>query len=159
MIIEPYLVGHRDACLALFDSNVPRYFYADERAGFETFLDAPLGPYFVGRLDGKIIAAGGYAEDRGRAGTWALCWGIVAAPLHHRGFGQELLKARLHALSELPGVQEVRINTTQHTSGFFERFGFVVTEIEQHGYGPELHRYAMLRNFGPSPIGGLSTVE
>ena len=110
MVIEPYRPDHRGACLTLFDSNVPRFFRAEERGEFETFLDAPPGPYLVGRIDGDVIAAGGYAEDRSQAGAWVLCWGMVAAPLHQQGFGRTLLHARLQALSELPGFREVRIN-------------------------------------------------
>ena len=145
MVIEPYRPDHRGACLALFDSNVPRFFRAQERGEFETFLDAPPVEYLVGRIDGDVIAAGGYAEDRSQAGAWVLCWGMVAAPLHQRGFGRALLHARLQALSELPGFREVRMNTSQHTRGFFERFGFIVTEIERDAFGPGLHRYAMSR--------------
>jgi GNAT superfamily N-acetyltransferase len=145
MVIEPYRPGHRRACLKLFDSNVPRFFRAEERGEFEAFLDSPPGPYLVGGIDGEVIAAGGYAEDRTESGTWILCWGMVAAPFHQQGFGRTLLDARLQALSKLRGVREVRINTSQHTRGFFERFGFVVTEIEQDGFGPGLHRCAMSR--------------
>jgi hypothetical protein len=141
--LEPYRPEHRGECLTLFDSNVPRFFRAEERGEFEAFLDAPPGPYLVGLADGGVIAAGGYAEDRRGAGVWLLCWGMVAAPLHQQGFGRTLLDARLRALSEKAGFREVRVNTSQHTSGFFGRFGFVVTEIESDGFGPGLHRYAM----------------
>ena len=145
MVIEHYRPDHREACLALFDSNVPRFFRAEERGDFERFLESPPGPYLVGRIDGEIVAAGGYAEDQSQAGVWVLCWGMVAAPLHQQGLGRTLLHARLEALSEVPGLREVRINTSQHTSGFFERFGFTVTEIEQDGFGEGLHRHAMSR--------------
>ena len=147
MLIEPYGPEHRRTCLALFDSNVPRFFRAEERGEFERFLDALPGPYLVGRLDGKVIAAGGYAEDGRGTGSWILCWGMVASRLRNQGFGRMLLDARLAALNELAGFRQVRINTSQHTRGFFERFGFHVTEIEQDGFGPGLHRYAM--SFGP----------
>ena len=145
MVIEPYRPDHRGACLALFDSNVPRFFRAEERGEFEAFLDAPPGPYLVGRVDAEVIAAGGYAEDASQPGIWMLCWGMVAAPLHRQGFGRALLHARLQALGALPDLREVRINTSQHTRGFFERFGFLVTEIEPDGFGPGLHRCAMSR--------------
>ncbi len=144
MLIEPYRADHRDACLGLFDSNVPRFFLAEERGEFETFLNATPGPYLVGTIGGQVIAAGGYAEDRSQVGAWVLCWGMVTGSLHKHGFGRALLQARLRALGELPDFREVRINTSQHTRGFFERFGFIVTAVEQDGLGPGLHRHAMV---------------
>jgi hypothetical protein len=144
MVIEPYRPVHRDACLALFNSNVPSFFLANEKGEFESFLDAPPGPYFVGRRGEEIVAAGGYAEDLREPGTWILCWGMVAAHLHQQGLGRTLLTARIQAMRKLPGFQRARINTSQHTCGFFERFGFVVIEVAPDGFGQGLHRYAML---------------
>ncbi|MDB5440025.1 MAG: family N-acetyltransferase [Caulobacteraceae bacterium] len=145
MMIEPYQPGDRDACLAVFDSNTPRFFRPDEREAFAAFLDAPPGPYLVGRREGAIVACGGYGEDPCAPGSWLLCWGMVVAHLHRQGLGRALLQARLRAAAEAPGFRELRLNTSQHSSGFFERLGFVVTEVERDGYGPGLDRYAMSR--------------
>ena len=37
--LRPYSQADRERCLAIFDSNVPRFFAPDERELFATFLD------------------------------------------------------------------------------------------------------------------------
>jgi hypothetical protein len=47
MDVRPYSSADRPACLAVFDSNTPRFFHPGERRNFETFLDAPFCSYLV----------------------------------------------------------------------------------------------------------------
>src|SRR5260370_31745648 len=67
MDVRPYQSSDRDACLALFDSNVPRFFAALERGGFESFLDAPDCSYFVMEHEGAVLGCGG--ESQGTDGA------------------------------------------------------------------------------------------
>jgi ribosomal protein S18 acetylase RimI-like enzyme len=134
----------RDACLALFDSNVPDFFLEGERPEFEAFLDDLAGPYVVLLRDGEIVACGGYAlRDRGRVAD--LCWGIVRRDLHGRGFGRELTEGRIARAVAEPRVTEIALKTSQHTVGFYERLGFVTLSVEIDGYGPGLDRCEMRR--------------
>jgi hypothetical protein len=84
----------------------------------------------VARLHRSALITGGLTR-----------WAVEALFATDHRDGRSCL--HLQALGELPGSREVRINTSQHTRAFFERFGFVVTEVEQEGFGPGLHRYAM----------------
>ena len=54
-IVRPYEPGDRDACLALFESNVPVFFDVSEREGFADFLDEMHWPYQVIVRDGRIV--------------------------------------------------------------------------------------------------------
>jgi len=58
-----------------------------------------------------------------------------------------LTAARLRTACAAPGVEQVRFDTSQHTQGFYRRFGFVVEGITPDGYGPGLDRWDMLVRF------------
>lgn len=144
--IRPYAPSDLDACLAVFDSNVPRYFITAERAGYREFLENLPGPYLVlTDAGGAIVACGGYAigdDDPTRAD---LCWGMVRQEKHRRGYGRTLTHARIDAAKTDPRVKVIRLDCSQHTTGFYERFGFRVTSVERDGYGPGLDRCEMRR--------------
>lgn len=148
--------GDRAACLRLFDSNVPEYFRAAERAEFERFLDALPGPYLVlGGGDDDPVACGGYAlAGGGRRAD--LCWGMVRSDLHGRGIGRILTLERLDRAMVHPGVEVVWLSTSQRTTGFYERLGFEVVSTERNGYGPGLDRCDMRLAIGTpgGPRGG-----
>lgn len=136
--VRAYTPADLPACLALFDGNVPRYFTADECQEFEDFLRAGPPGYLVVEQDGRLLGCGGWAlRDRDEA---RLCWGLAARALHGQGVGRALLQARLQAIRAAGGVQRVTITTSQLSAGFFERFGFVVTEREVDGLAPGLDR-------------------
>ena len=141
--VRDYTDGDFDACLALFDSNVPGFFTMPERPAFVEFLQHLPGPYLViEQGDDGVVACGGYAivnEER-RAD---LCWGMVRQDLHGSGLGRLLTEARLQRAMSHAGIEVVALNTSQHTTGFYERLGFVVTEVIQNGYAEGLHRCEM----------------
>lgn len=133
--MRPYRNNDRAACLALFDSNVPKYFAFEERKDFDSFLDEPKGYYFVMEDDkGAIVACGGYAAHKVETSMAVLCWGMVHRDFHRRGIGYQLLAERLERIAAEPQFSHVRIDTSQHSRGFFERFGFVVKRILPDGF-------------------------
>lgn len=134
----------REACLALFDSNVPDFFHEGERPEFEAFLDDLPGPYLVLLRDREIVACGGYALRDGGA-VADLCWGMVRRDLHGRGLGRHLAERRIARAVTDPRVAEIALNTSQHTVGFYERLGFVTLSVESDGYAPGLDRCEMRR--------------
>lgn len=140
---RPYLAADRDACLGLFDSNVPRFFAAEEREEFAGFLDTLAWPYSVIERNGRIVACGGHAlEPDGE--TVSLCWGMVEQGLHRQGVGRILTEARLAAARAEPGATRVRLNTSQHTAGFYERFGFATQAVVADGHAPGIDSHEML---------------
>lgn len=139
-----YAPTDRDACLSLFDGNVSRFFDAGERADFERFLGgtALASPYQVLLRDGRIVACGGFLIEKGEEAH--LCWGMVDRILHGQGLGARLTEARLAAARATPGVRRVRLDTSQHTQGFYARFGFETVRVTPDGYGPGLERWDMV---------------
>ncbi|RMP26525.1 GNAT family acetyltransferase [Pseudomonas coronafaciens pv. atropurpurea] len=133
-MLRPYTLAHRDLCLAIFDSNVPRFFDPVEREQFSSFLMAPLGHYFVVERDAEVVACGGYLvlSDPSVA---ELTWGMVHRECHGSGLGRFLTQARLQAMRLVPGVTRAFINSSQHVQGFYSTLGFAVTGIEADGHG------------------------
>ena len=43
----------------------------------------------------------------------------------------------------IPGCDTARLDTSQHTRGFFERWGFTAASVTPNGYGPGLDRIEM----------------
>jgi GNAT superfamily N-acetyltransferase len=143
MRVREYTAADRDACLAVFDTNVPAYFITQEREAFAAFLDDLPGPYLVIEDEsGTIVGCGGYAivpETR----TADMCWGMVARDRHGTGLGRLLLDARLDAVRADPRAEAVALNTSQHTRGFYERRGFVAERVTPDGFAPGLDRCDM----------------
>jgi N-acetylglutamate synthase-like GNAT family acetyltransferase len=120
MDVRRYLPTDRIACLSIFDSN-----RAAGRAGFEKFLEAPEGPYFVMEHDGGIVGCGGYTVDaESRLAT--LVWGMIRRDSHGQGLGRFLLMFRLREIGKLGGIERVRLETSQPAAKFFEGQGFKI---------------------------------
>lgn len=145
--LRDYLPEDRDACLALFDGNTPRFFDPSERASFERWLAAPAGAYFVLEdAAGAIVACGGYVRGRGGEsdpGAAELAWGMVRHDLHGRGIGRRLTEERLLRARADPEVDALILFTTQRSQGFYARMGFAVTRVTADGIGPGLDRVDM----------------
>ena len=133
MEVRPYSPNDRAACLGLFDSNRPHYFTDEERGQFEAFLAAPSGSYYVLENDGDLLGCGGFVGES-EVGLVKLIWGLVRHDLHRRGLGKFLLFYRLREIGKLAGMTMVRVETAEHTVGFFERAGgFRVVTQEPDG--------------------------
>jgi ribosomal protein S18 acetylase RimI-like enzyme len=140
MNLRPYTATDFDACLAIFDSNVPRFFAPEERAEFIKFLEHPMGAYFVVENELKaLIGCGGYGEING---VGMLTWGMVQKELHRQGVGRFLLRERIaHLKAHQPHLREIHMNTSQHSVSFFEREGFRATNVKMNGFAPGSHEY------------------
>lgn len=143
MRTRDYRPDDRDACLGIFESNVPEYFRSFEREPFEDYLDDLPGPYLVleDPADG-IVACGGYAVPAGSTSA-DLCWGMVARHRQGTGLGRRLTEARLARIRNEPEVREVRLSTSPRTRGFYERLGFVTVRVMRDGFAPGLDRCEM----------------
>lgn len=137
MRFRPYVPADRDACLALFDSNVPAYFAPSERDDYAAFLDGDGVPYFLLVEGERALACGGVAISAD--GEARMCWGIVDGARHRERLGTRLLLERLVAGADL-GASRAGLDTIPKTVPFFARFGFRVVREVPDGYGPGIHR-------------------
>jgi GNAT superfamily N-acetyltransferase len=135
MEIRAYRRNDQDACVAIFESNVPDYFDPHDRADLMAFLDELPGPYFVCVVPGRGVAACGGYYTQPEAQLAGLTWGMVHRDLHRQGLGRQMLEYRLSAIRSLPRIRTVRARTTQVTEEFFRRCGFVPTGRQPGGFG------------------------
>lgn len=133
-------------CCAVFLSNVPKFFRSEELPEFQNYLENfAEGDYWVVEDASKnIVACGGIRIKQD--GDGSLCFGMVRADLHKRGIGSALLAFRINELLKFEKLRKIRLDTSQYNPGFFSRFGFKQTEVQQDYYGAGLHRHDMELN-------------
>jgi len=68
---------------------------------------------------------------------------MVRGDLHGRRLGERLLTERLMRIAADPAFETVDIQTTQHSRGFFARYGFVETAHVPDGFAPGMDRVDM----------------
>lgn len=142
LLIRDYTAADLVACLKVFETNMPKYFSIEERQEFEVFLKLPSCVYLVLDLSEQIVGCGGYyvSQERQEAG---LCWGMVRRDLHGTGLGKRLLIERLNRIAKHLEASFIRLDTSQHTFGFFASLGFATEKITPDGYWQGLDRYDM----------------
>ena len=144
--IREYSPEDRSACLALFESNRPKYFVEHELQLFSDWLDKRDRPsYSVMEKAGQIIACGGIYQDMAKKAA-GLAWGMVRQDLHRQGYGRRLTLYRLDQLQDqFPNLTQ-RIETSQYTFEFYEKLGFVLERVTPDGFASGLDRYDMVRH-------------
>lgn len=138
-----FTLNDKQACLALFDANVPRYFDVAEREGFDAFLTGKPQDYLVLEIEGRVIASGGVTWHQNNT-IAGLAWGMVTPELQGTGLGQQLLEARLELVRTRGTGKQVVLSTSQHTAGFYARFGFQNTATIPDGFGSGLDEVEMM---------------
>ena len=136
MHLRLYKPDDLTAVIGIFRSNIPKYFGADEETGLQEFLTDRAEKYYVLQTAGDVVASGGIALNDLESPTVSLCWGMVRADFLGKGLGKELTRFRIGiAREKYPGLP-LTLGTSQHTRGFYERFGFRLIERRPDGFGP-----------------------
>lgn len=137
MQIRAYTTADLDAVVAIFRSNIPKYFGPEEESGLYAFIDEHAQDYYVVEVEGEVVGCGGIAlNDDIDPSTVSLCWGMVREDHLGTGLGKTLTEFRIKLAKEkYPGLA-LTIGTSQHTEGFYRKLGFVTVEHKTDGYGP-----------------------
>lgn len=147
--MRPYQIADKPACMAIFNSNRPKFFTTEEIPEFSKFLDGPSCDYFVMETDtNDIISCGGHYTNAERT-RGGLAWGMVHQDYHGQGLGKKLTLFRLFKLSEEAPTAILRLDTSHHTESFYAKFGFVTEKVTPDGYGIGLHRHDMTLQLNP----------
>lgn len=124
-----------NAVVAIFRSNIPKYFGPGEEQGLHDFLrDTRAEDYYVVEVDGEIVGSGGIALNDDK--TVSLCWGMIRRDHLGTGLGKELTRFRIDLSAEKYRGMAMVISTSQHTEGFYKKFGFRTVEHTPDGFGP-----------------------
>jgi len=138
---EKYSEKHLPEIIPVFRSNIPKYFFEFEEKDFIEDLPEIHRTFFVMFLNEKLVGTGGYALNEDD--TVSLCWGMVHKDNHKQNLGKALLEFRLNEIEKTyPGKTIVNV-TSQHTTGFFEKYGFKIVSITKDGFGPGLDNCKM----------------
>ncbi len=141
--LRPYTAADRAACLAIFDSNVPGFFAAAERADFAAYLDRADARYVVLCTDDETVVSCDGHGRRADGTTAILRWGMILRPYHRRGLGRQLIEARLGQAVADPAIARVVLYTAGQTADFYRRLGFRDTAVLADYYGSRLDQHAM----------------
>ena len=125
-----------DAVVEIFRSNIPKYFGPGEEPGLYDFLRDHADDYYVVEVGGEVIGSGGIALNDLESPTVSLCWGMIREDHLGTGLGKKLTEFRIDLAREKYAGLPLTIGTSQHTQGFYEKFGFQLVEHTPNGYGP-----------------------
>lgn len=146
MNFRKYTENDEENVVAIFRSNIPKYFSQGEESGLRNFLaDVRSAEYAVIENDGEIVGAGGIALNEDE--TVSLCWGMVRKDFIGKGLGKQLTEFRINLSQEKFGNLPIVISTSQHTQGFYEKFGFKLIERIPNGFAPGLDDCKMRLDF------------
>ena len=134
MIIRRYKPSDIEAVVAIFRSNIGKYFVEAEEKELREFLEAFSDDYFVIEIIDEIVAAGGIAINEDE--TISLCWGMVRTDLIGTGLGKKLTLFRMEKGREKWGDRPFVTSTSHHTEGFYKKLGFETVEHTPDGFGP-----------------------
>lgn len=90
----------------------------------------------------RLIGCGGFAVCEND--TVVLAWGLIDNNYQKRGFGEALILHRINVIKSYYPNHSIKIDTSQYSSGFFEKYGFVTTGITKDHYAIRLDRYDMI---------------
>lgn len=96
---------------------------AASRAEFESYLDAPGGPYFVLEHEDQAAGCGGF-ELSGDGTIATLQWGMIRRDFQRMGLGRFLLLYRMREIGRTGKAAFVVVQTPGEVAGFFEVQGF-----------------------------------
>lgn len=144
-MIRPYVASELEAVVEVFRSNIPKYFVASEEQELREFLAECAENYYVIELEGEIVGSGGIALNDDD--TVSLCWGMVHERHLGTGLGKLLANYRIERSRAVFGDRAIVTSTSQHTEGFYDKFGFVTIEHTPDGFGPGIDICKMRRDF------------
>jgi len=139
---EPYRRRHRQACLAIFDENCPRFFAPNEREDYAGFLDREHPDYRIGMVEGHIVGAFGLCPGQ-CDGEAHLNWILLSPSVQGRGLGRAIM-AEVARHAQARRVSRILIAASHLSASFFARFGARELRRTDHGWGPDMHRIDMV---------------
>ena len=141
-MIRRYTEKDRIELLKILELNIPEYFHPSEYDDFQDYLANKLEDYFVIMMDQQIVGSGGlnYPND----GTAArISWDLIHPEYHGKGLGKELTEYRIKLALENPIISTIRVRTSQFAFRFYEKMGFILTDIQKDFWAEGYDLYDM----------------
>ena len=148
--IKKYSTSDYDQCVNIFKSNIPEYFAKVELSDFQDYIknisktkDGWTDSFYILKRDKKIVGCAGLGLNKSKK-IATLSWGMVDKNYHRNGIGTQLTNYRLNLLQSYKLDLKIRLDTSQHSYLFYEKFGFKIEDIEKDGYEKGMHKYNMV---------------
>ena len=148
--IKKYSTSDYDQCVNIFKSNIPEYFAKDELSDFQDYIknisktkDGWTDSFYILKRDKKLVGCAGLGLNKSKK-IATLSWGMVDKNYHRNGIGTQLTNYRLNLLESYNLDLKIRLDTSQHSYLFYEKFGFKIEDIEKDGYEKGMHKYYMV---------------
>ena len=148
--IKKYSTSDYDQCVNIFKSNIPEYFAKDELSDFQDYIknisktkDGWTDSFYILKRDKKLVGCAGLGLNKSKK-IATLSWGMVDKNYHRNGIGTQLTNYRLNLLQSYKLDLKIRLDTSQHSYLFYEKFGFKIEDIEKDGYEKGMHKYNMV---------------
>ena len=129
---------------------MPEYFAKDELSDFQDYIknisktkDGWTDSFYILKRDKKIVGCAGLGLNKSKK-IATLSWGMVDKNYHRNGIGTQLTNYRLNLLQSYKLDLKIRLDTSQHSYLFYEKFGFKIEDIEKDGYEKGMHKYNMV---------------
>jgi len=142
MHIRDYTSNDKDAVIGLLRLNTPQYFAPEEEQDLLHYLDHEIERYFVLEMNGALAGCGGinFSEDRTHG---KISWDILHPQYQGLGLGSRLVRHRLEHLKTYQGLQTITVRTSQLAYKFYEKQGFVLTQVIEDYWAKGFHLYDM----------------
>ena len=140
--LRPYLPTDAEPLLTVFRKNVPIAFAVVEIDEYARFLPQNNDPYFVAECNGRVAGACGYYLILENS-VARICWILSDPDVSGSGVGGALLEHVLNQILIHPTVAVIECQTSQVAYQFFEKFGFVLRNMEPNHWAPGLDLYFM----------------
>lgn len=136
-MIRPFRPTDTTGLKTIFLQNVPKYFAPNEVQDFTHYLQQYGDTYYTVESNEKIIGGVGFQVLTDEH-TGKITWIFFHPEFAGKGYGKMALLYCLHQLEAHDQVEKLIVETSQHASFFFEKFGFHTVATQKEYWGPGL---------------------
>ena len=140
--IREYNKADKATVLNLLRLNTPRYFSPEEEHDLIYYLEHEIDRYFLLEMNHKVVGCGGINFSENNT-LGKISWDFFHPDFQGKGLGTLLLKHRIDLLQNTKGITKIIVRTSQHTHLFYEKGGFVLTEIVKNYWAEGYDLYTM----------------
>jgi ribosomal-protein-alanine N-acetyltransferase len=141
--IREYTSLDKTILLEILKLNIPEYFVESELEDLSNYLDNEIERYFVIELNHEIIGAGGINFENDYT-VGKISWDFIHPKYQKLGIGRKLLQHRLDILKSMKSIETISVRTSQLTFKFYEKNGFILTEIKKDFWAKGFDMYKMI---------------
>ncbi|MDB6075092.1 MAG: family N-acetyltransferase [Verrucomicrobiaceae bacterium] len=155
--IRDYTPADREACEAVYASNIPGAYPESILEECATFLDEGTSYHLVVEQEGEVIGCGGL-ELRGEGPYAHLVFGFIHKDFQRKGFGTTLLAARLSLVEHEGQTMTLHVEAGAEVAPLYARIGFELADVKVNRYGPGQDSGHLVLKITPEEVAELGEI-